>query len=132
MLLNDAGEIVWDVWNSLTNRFPQISTGTAVVMPNHFHGVLTIHEFVRAVHEPLLPDIQPRQMTIPLIMGYFKMNSAKRINEILNSKGSPVWQRNYFDHIIRDEDEFNRIHLYIQANPENWSKDDENPQNKMG
>ena len=48
MRLNDAGQIVWDVWNSLPARYPEIALGTAVVMPNHFHGI--IH--VRADYEP--------------------------------------------------------------------------------
>jgi len=66
-------------------------------------------------------------MTLPLVVGYFKMNSAKRINLLLGSSGIPVWQRNYYEHIIRDEDEHNRIHLYIEANPLHWAEDDENP-----
>ena len=68
-------------------------------------------------------------MTIPLVVGYFKMNTAKRINKILNSEGIPVWQRNYYEHIIRDEEEHNRIHLYIESNIDNWVNDDENPEN---
>lgn len=66
-------------------------------------------------------------MTIPLVVGYFKMNAAKRINEILGSQGIPVWQRNYYGHIIRDDEEHNRIHLYIEANVDNWVIDEENP-----
>ena len=66
-------------------------------------------------------------MTLPLVVGYFKMNTAKRINSLLGSSGIPIWQRNYFEHIIRDEAEHQRIHLYIEANVENWLWDDENP-----
>jgi REP element-mobilizing transposase RayT len=131
MHLNDAGQIVWDVWNSLPARYPQIALGTAVVMPNHFHGILNINEIpVGAIHElPLREDprAQRRRMILPLTVGYFKMNTAKRINKILDSEGIPVWQGNYYEHIIRDDQEYNRIHLYIEANVDNWVIDDENP-----
>jgi len=66
-------------------------------------------------------------MTIPLVVGYFKMNTAKRINNILNAEGMPVWQRNYYEHIIRNEEEYSRIHQYIETNVQNWVTDDENP-----
>ena len=127
--LNEAGQIVSDVWNCLPARYPQIGLGTAQVMPNHFHGILNIHPIpapVRAIHElPLRGQAERRRMTLPLVVGYFKMNSAKRINKILGSEGIPVWQRNYYEHVIRNEAEYNRIHLYIESNVENWSMDDE-------
>lgn len=131
MRLSDAGQVVWDVWNSLPAQYPQITTGTAVVMPNHFHGIVIINATpVGAIHElPLRVTNQKerRRMTIPLVVGYFKMNTAKRVNKILDSEGVPVWQRNYYEHIIRDGEEHNRIHLYIEANIDNWAMDDENP-----
>jgi len=58
------------------------------------------------------------------------MNSAKQINKLLNSSGIPIWQRNYYEHIIRNDDEHNRIHLYIESNPVNWMEDYENPEKK--
>ena len=64
-------------------------------------------------------------MTLPLVVGYFKMNTAKQINQILGSQGSPVWQRNYYEHIVRDAAEYHRIHLYIEANVANWVRDSE-------
>ena len=136
MKLNKAGQIVWNVWNSLPARYPQIGLGAAVVMPNHFHGIIEIHNPVgvipvRAIHELPLREqrLTRRRMTIPLAVGYFKMNSAKRVNKILNSEGIPVWQRNYYEHIIRDDEDHNRIHLYIESNVDNWVKDEENPVN---
>jgi putative transposase len=59
-------------------------------------------------------------MTIPKIVGYYRMNVAKRINEIRNSPGIRVWQRNYFEHIIRDEKSRYLINRYIRENPLNW------------
>ena len=139
MYLNEAGNIVLDVWNSLPARYPMITLGTAVVMPNHFHGIVIINESVGAIHESPLREsplrespsqerrTQRRRMTLPLVIGYFKMNSAKQVNKLLNSSGIPIWQRNYYEHIIRNDDEHNRIHFYIGANIDNWEDDDENP-----
>jgi REP element-mobilizing transposase RayT len=91
----------------------------AVIMPNHFHGILWIKvgavgAVVGAVHEP--PQQPPneirlnrRRMILPMVIGYLKMNSAKRINQILNSTGLPVWQRDYYERIIRDEHALNSI-----------------------
>jgi REP element-mobilizing transposase RayT len=60
----------------------------------------------------------------------FKSFSARRINELRKMQGIPVWQRNYYEHIIRNAEEHNRIHLYIEANPANWLEDNENPEMK--
>jgi REP element-mobilizing transposase RayT len=133
--LNDAGRVVWDVWHALPARYPQITIGAAVVMPNHFHGIIEIHD-IGAIHElPLRDELpqqrsEPRRMTIPLVVGYFKMNTARRINQILASEGVPVWQRNYYEHIIRNDEEHNHIHLYITGNVDLWDPDDENPYRK--
>jgi putative transposase len=137
--LSNAGQVVWEVWNSLPARYPQIELGTAQVMPDHFHGIIVIP--VRAIHElplqgsdiqglplqrsPIQGRLERRRMTIPLVVGYFKMNSAKRINKILDAEGMPVWQRNYYERIIRNDAVYNRIHRYIQSNPANWVMDDE-------
>jgi putative transposase len=132
IFLSEAGRIVWEVWNSLPARYAQIALGTAVVMPNHFHGIVIINETtgVGVIHELPLHQ-QRRRMTLPLVIGYFKMNSAKRINEILGSPGISIWQRNYYEHILGDDDEYQRIHLYIKANVDNWITDDENPEKSV-
>ncbi len=62
-------------------------------------------------------------MLIPKIVGRYKMNVAKQINQIRKTSGVFVWQRNYYEHIIRDENELNRIRLYIRNNPLNWEND---------
>jgi len=66
-------------------------------------------------------------MLIPKVVGYFKMNSSKRINTIRNSTDIPVWQRNYYEHIIRNENKLNKIREYIHNNPLKWHLDRDNP-----
>jgi REP element-mobilizing transposase RayT len=70
--------------------------------------------------------LRRRRMLLPKLVGYFKMNTAKAINLLLNSSGVPVWQRNYYEHIIWTQAELDRIRNYIVYNPQQWDQDDEN------
>jgi putative transposase len=105
-------------------------------MPNHFHAIITIDDsmaLVGAIHESPLPNtvyespfwkkIQRRRMLLPMVIGYLKMNSAKQIKLMCNSSGTPIWQRNYYEHIIQTEKEYVLIENYINNNPANWADD---------
>ncbi|HEY4720271.1 MAG TPA: transposase [Anaerolineae bacterium] len=61
------------------------------------------------------------------IMGNFKSITTRRINQLRSTPGQPVWQRNYYEHIIRHDNELNAIRQYILDNPGNWIMDAENP-----
>ena len=63
------------------------------------------------------------------LIGAFKTVSSKRINETRGTPGVPVWQRNYYEHIIRNEESLNEIRQYIAGNPMRWAEDEENPEN---
>jgi len=65
--------------------------------------------------------------TLGQVVAYFKYQSTKRINEIRSTPGAPIWQRNYYEHIIRDEHALQRIRDYIATNPLRWALDRENP-----
>jgi len=69
--------------------------------------------------------IARRRMLLPKVIGFFKMQTAKRINIIKNTPGQPVWHRNYFEHIINSDEEFTTISDYIEYNPANWGSKDE-------
>jgi REP element-mobilizing transposase RayT len=70
-----------------------------------------------------------RHMLLPKIIGYFKMNSAKKINALRSISGAPVWQRNYYEHVIRNECDLEEIRDYIQNNPAKWLEDRNHPTN---
>jgi REP element-mobilizing transposase RayT len=132
MILNEQGKIVEQCWNDLSNHYDNIELDAYVIMPNHFHGIIFITDTVDnvdnvgAIHE-LPRQQQRRKMLLPKIIGRFKMNSAKQINQIRNTPGIPVWQRNYYEHIIRDEKSLENIRNYIINNPLQWYYDDYNP-----
>jgi REP element-mobilizing transposase RayT len=126
MIENQNGQIVRACWNDLPNHYPNVELDEFVVMPNHMHGIIFILENrVGAIHESPLPRGR-RKMLLSKIVGRFKMNAAKQINEFRHTPGLSVWQRGFYDHIIRDEQSLNRIREYIITNPDRWEYDREN------
>ena len=135
MALNETGRIVRQWWLKLEDRFTNVKLENYVVMPNHIHGIIMVPEKeneVGAIHElPLRSGMIPRrQMLIPKVVGYFKMNSAKYVNRLRGVIGISLWQRNYYEHIVRNESELSRIREYIQNNSLKWDLDRENPSSK--
>ena len=128
MRLNEHGRIVCECWDVIPQRFPNVELDEFVVMPNHVHAIIVITDDngVGAIHELPL-QMQRRKMLLPKVVGYFKMNAAKRINLARDTQGTPVWQRNYYEHIVRNERELERIRAYIAGNPAMWDKDENNP-----
>ncbi len=124
MLLNNCGIIATRKWERLDERFPEIEIDEFIVMPDHMHGIVIISDVgatpVGANHDlPIheLPRLARRRMTLPMVIGFYKMNTAKAINIANDTRGTHVWQRNYYEHIIRNQDSLNRIRRYIQENP---------------
>jgi putative transposase len=136
MMLNEAGNIVQDVWRDLPNHYTDTKLDEFIVMPNHVHGIIVIQQedtsisnpTVGEVHEPPLqqPALDRRRMMIPKIIGRFKTVSAKHVNLLHGRPGQPLWQRGFHDRIIRDENELNKIRSYIQTNSLRLSLDQEN------
>jgi REP element-mobilizing transposase RayT len=124
MVLNNLGRCVEYWWLSLPSKYPNIELDQSVIMPNHIHGIIwvTFPHPVGTIHELSLP-LRRRNELVPMGVGYFKMNSAKKINEMRGSTGARVWQRSYHDRIIRDKAELFAIRRYIQDNPMNWETD---------
>lgn len=115
--LNNSGIILEKQWKILKSRFPNIETDDYIIMPDHFHGIININP-VGAIHES--PGKNRRNMTLGKIIGYFKMNTAKEINLNKNTIGQQIWQKNYFEHVIRNDHDLNEIRDYIITNPSRW------------
>jgi REP element-mobilizing transposase RayT len=103
-------------------------------MPNHVHGIVVITDHVGAglalPNKKTMSDKQGAASSAPTLGGVirtFKSLSAIGVNRWLGRSGQPLWQRNYYEHIIRNEDELNRIRQYVHDNPLNWDTDEENP-----
>jgi putative transposase len=123
--LSDAGSMIQAVWDGLPNRFPGMELDAFVVMPNHVHGIAT---FVGAgLAPPAEKGAASSAPTLGNVVRAFKSLSAIHVNRLLRRSG-PLWQRGYFDHVVRDDRDLERIREYIATNPLRWALDRENPQ----
>jgi putative transposase len=125
MQLNDAGRVVEQCWVEIPHHFPHGELDAFVVMPNHVHGIIVITDAVGAQDFAPLPTAGPPSRTLGSIIRGFKIGVTKwaRMNIVI----PVVWQRNYYEHIIRDESTLHRIQEYIVNNPLQWMVDRENP-----
>jgi putative transposase len=143
IILNEYGKIVREEWLKTIDIRHEIALDEFVVMPNHFHAIVFIcrgdrlvapiptsssaaltSSPVRRGERPLAPA-GPAPKSIGALMTGYKSAVTKRINMLRRTPGYPVWQRNYYEHIIRNEKELNEIREYIILNPVNWEKDTE-------
>lgn len=135
MQLNALGAITDECWRAIPEHFPNVDLGTYVIMPNHVHGIIVINEnwmatdsspSVGAQHAAPLPNVKPG--SLGAIVRSFKSAVTRRVGRELNTTG--IWQRNYYEHIIRNHEDWDRIDRYIETNPFRWTEDSENPMNK--
>ncbi len=118
----DAGCMVEHWWDELLQAFASVETDAYIVMPNHVHGIIVITEGQGGHAGPPLPTI----------VGWFKTMTTNAYMRGVRKHGwepfsGRFWQRGYYERIIRDEDELARIGEYIEANPQRWEEDEENP-----
>jgi putative transposase len=121
MVMNDAGEMITQQWHDLRNRFNQIELHEFIVMPNHCHGIIEM-----TVGVPLVGTLT--DMTVGNIVGAFKSLTTNAYIKGVNQLGweafnGKLWQRNYYERIIRNQEAYSRISRYIQTNPLRWQKD---------
>jgi len=126
IFMNELGQIVIRVWNSLPDHYPLVILDEFCVMPNHFHGIIILTRRGESETRPYKAAHQKRH-GLPEIVRALKSFSSRNINQWRDSTGAPVWQRNYYESIIRHERQLNAIRQYIQENPINWEMDMDNP-----
>lgn len=128
--LTDIGRIVQECWAAIPEHFPFMTPDLSILMPNHLHGVL-FRESADDIPAGAVA-IRPAGTTagsLGAVIQNFKATSTRRVNAERGTPGYHLWQRNYHERIIRDEEELNRIREYILANPGRWAEDRENPSN---
>ncbi len=147
LALNDAGKMVERWYFEMQNKYPNIRCHEMVVMPNHFHCIIEItadanllnnnvsDDNVSDAHagaplrgRPYGPDNKKYNATIGEMMDWFKTMTTNEYIRGVKNRGwqrfnGKLWQRNYWEHIIREEAELARIAIYIVTNPENWKND---------
>jgi len=136
--LYPIGMIVEKCWYDLERHFPTVSLDEFTLMPNHLHGIICLGEasasYTQNIRQTIKTDASPQRPigTVPNSLGAiiqnFKSISTRKINQTLVPSTRKVWQRNYYERIVRDEAELNRIRQYILNNPIQWELDNNNPQ----
>jgi putative transposase len=150
MKLSNLGQIAQREWERLPKRFKQIELGAFIIMPDHIHGIIIIIDVngsrgttdLSRHDDPQIPRRAPTDLanpatterfgkpvsgSIPTIVRSYKSAVALRINYARPGDSTPVWQKNYYEHVIRNESDMQAKWDYIESNPSNWEHDDENP-----
>ena len=152
--LTPSGVVVQTCWNEIPQHFPNVELDLFVIMPNHLHGIIMFHDPVGSTHaspdgetthdetkdvspanatadktwarhaSPLQKPGPPKQ-SLGAIVGSFKSACTKRINELRDTPGLAVWQRNYHERVIRNDEELHALRDYIRNNPARWEEDPE-------
>jgi len=142
MVLNDAGDMIFDQWMGLSQRFYAIVLHELIVMPNHIHGIIEITNAAdttivgvglvptlnRVTNHGATTRVAPTAGTIGNIIGAYKSLTTNAYIDGVKQSGwqrfnKKIWQRNYWEHIVRDEQEYGRIAQYVIANPLKWGMD---------
>ncbi len=152
--LNKIGKLAQAELHRLPIQFRHIAIESHVIMPNHIHAIIVINSVgatrLRQNGTSFFDQVAPDQFTggidgsplqktrpsgpvpksLGALIGQFKSRLTKHIWSLPGIDHQPIWQRNYYEHIIRDQAEYQKIHLYIMENPRKWSADQENPERK--
>ncbi len=122
MHLNLYGKVVQTNWDYLPKIYTHVELDAFVIMPNHIHCIIVLKEETTEA----VGVSKRRRQGLPEVIRGLKTFSATRINQLRNVKGISVWQRGYYEHIIRNEDALDKIRQYIVHNPVMWDKDNLN------
>ena len=149
MILNDVGKMIDQVFQEMPRVIKGIEVNPYQIMPNHVHAIISLNQFIEAsyLNLPVGADLrvcpgQPQRValtddgkvgnriTLFNVLQRFKSLTTRRyINGVQRSNWAPfknrLWQRNYYEHIVRDEHDYQSIVEYIKLNPQNWDKDEE-------
>lgn len=136
MILNEYGKIAANSWQELARHFPHITLGEWVIMPNHVHGIIVIGRGEAPADEQSTTTLSDNRRvlrpsppngtdpgSVGAIVQNYKSVASRKINKLRSTAGAPVWQRNYWEHIIRNEQAYQRIANYIINNPAQWGAD---------
>ncbi len=120
MILNDYGEIAKDAWLEIPNHSYNVAIDEFTIMPNHVHGIVVIVGGAAVGGADLRPlhDNRTKMILSTAIHG-FKSSTTRKIHTLCNTI-NPIWQRNYYDHVIRNEKSLYKIREYIRKNVSKW------------
>lgn len=134
MQMNLVGQMVLREWQRLPGRFSGLEVDLFVIMPNHIHGILRIKsrdlsrdlENSLPIHNTgLAPHVVAG--SVGAVVRAFKSSTTLHYHRMRGTDPDPLWQRNYYEHILRNDQEWDRVRRYILNNPFEWDRDPANP-----
>lgn len=128
MQLSDIGTLAQHEWLRMGQRFTHVELDEFVVMPDHIHGILLLKDGKVISSENNDPEMPAAQIhivpgSLGAIVRAYKSTVARLVNFNRFSDGGPLWQRNYYERVVEDERDLERIRAYIRSNPINWPKE---------
>lgn len=129
-LLSRIGKIARDCWYSIPDHFPDVNLDAFVIMPNHIHGIVTIKP--RARHAVPLPQHfrgfgNPASGSMATIARSYKSESTRQVRILFSNPSFQLWQRGFYETVLRTGDHYAKAARYISENPLKWTLDRENP-----
>ena len=134
IVLNPFGKIVEEEWLRTKQMRKGVDLDVFIVMPDHIHGIISLTGIPLSanrrgtMHRAPTPQFEqfgrPTANSIPTIIRGFKSSVTRRINEIRATPSAPIWQRNYYEHVIRNEIDLEETREYFQNNPLKWPEDE--------
>jgi len=129
---NHAGIMVGRIWHSLSNRYNCVELDSMIVMPNHLHGIIILTSEEDYIEDHAFPDNRAGTRPAPtigdIVGAYKSLTTNEYIQGVRDGKFPPfktrLWQRNYWERIVRNERELEAIRQYIGSNPASWQKDE--------
>jgi putative transposase len=122
MLLNEWGTVAERYWEEIPDHYDNVRLDEYCVMPDHIHGIIWIIGITVGTEQCSVPTVIPT-VTPPARYGTLSKIIKSFKNAVTKHIGQSIWQRSYYDRIIRDNDELYRIREYIKRNPKNWGND---------
>jgi len=148
MVLNDVGNMISHWWEQIPNKYSHIILDAFQIMPNHIHAIIQItNHNVGVDQNQFNPHVDPNKNeyinsinnrrthrsapTVGDIIQWVKTMSTNEYIRNVKTNNWPtftkrIWQRNYYEHIIRNEENLNEIREYVKTNPQNWDSDENN------
>ncbi len=127
LIPTSVGEMVWAIWQGMPERYPGVELDEAVLMPNHLHGIIVLNQDGGTAYEVgkylRLSDVVQRFKSVTTAK--YRQDAVQREPK---AYVGPLWQRNYYEHVIRNDIELTRIRRYVAENPGRWTEDEENPE----
>ena len=110
--LTTYGKLAEVYINRVNEKYPNVKVCKYIIMPDHIHLLLTVEDPSGGTGDP--------SPTTGMVLGWFKYQTTKEINRFSGSAGTRFWQRSFFDHIVRNQQDFEDIWNYIETNPQRW------------